>query len=74
MTQKERVLQHLEHYHVITTWTAIQEYGITRLSGRILELREDGWDIETNMVSWTNRHGEEVRCAMYRLNGRRILA
>ena len=45
MNQKEQVLNHLKQHGKITSWGAIQEYGITRLSARIKDLKEDGHQI-----------------------------
>lgn len=46
-TQKSVVLEHLKHNHSITSWGAIQEYHITRLSAVIYDLRADGYEIQT---------------------------
>ena len=45
--QCECILSHLMQHGSITTWEAIQQYGITRLSGRIFDLRKAGYKIET---------------------------
>lgn len=47
MTQIERVIKHLKEYSSITPLEAIREYGITRLGARIWDLRDLGYDIET---------------------------
>ena len=39
ITQDDRVLRHLEENDGITSWEAIKEYGITRLSAVIFRLR-----------------------------------
>ena len=41
-TQENQILNHLKKHKFITSWEAIQEYRITRLSARIYELRERG--------------------------------
>ena len=46
-TQKSVVLEHLKHNHSITSWGAIQEYHITRLSAVIYDLRHAGYDIKS---------------------------
>ena len=46
-TQLLQVLDHLLEYKTITSWEAIQKYGITRLSGYILLLRQKGFYIDT---------------------------
>ena len=40
MTQNEQILTHIKEYGSITTMEAFRSYGITRLSGRIFELRK----------------------------------
>lgn len=45
--QCEAILSHLMQFGSITTWEAIQQYGITRLSGRIFDLRKAGYNIIT---------------------------
>ena len=50
-TQENIILDHLKKHKFITSWEAIQEYRITRLSARIYELRERGHNIITKNVS-----------------------
>ena len=46
VTQKQKVLNHLKIHGSITSWDAIQNYRITRLSEYIRSLRhEDGLNI-----------------------------
>lgn len=44
-TQKQAVLSHLKRNKSIDTWTAIQRYGVTRLSAIIHFLKQDGENI-----------------------------
>ena len=44
-TQNEKILNHLKLYGVITSMEAFRTYNITRLSGRIYELRAQGYKI-----------------------------
>lgn len=68
--QNEQVLTHLKnHKNGITSKTAFERYGITRLSGRIFELRKMGYTIETDNVTEKNRYGHPVTYARYRLVG-----
>ena len=46
-TQEAQILNHLKKHKLITSWEAIQGYRITRLSARIYELREKGYNIIT---------------------------
>jgi len=69
-SQKEQVLKHLQnHKNGITSKTAFERYGITRLSGRIFELRKMGYTIQTDNVTEKNRLGHAVTYARYRLVG-----
>lgn len=58
MTQKEQVLHHLKQKKTITSWEAIQDYGITRLSAWIHELKKDGYVIKSHNIS--NKKGDRV--------------
>lgn len=46
-TQKTTVLRHLQEHGEITSWDAINTYGITRLSEYIRQLRSEGYRINT---------------------------
>ena len=50
-TQELQILNHLKKHKYITSWEAIQEYRITRLSARIYELREKGYQIITKNIT-----------------------
>lgn len=70
MTQEQRILKHLQtHKRGITPQQAMERYGIMRLSGRIFDLRQDGYDIKTEIVTVKNRYGETCRVAQYTLEG-----
>lgn len=69
-SQREQVLKHLQnHKNGITSFTAFERYGITRLSGRIFELRKEGYEIITDSVTEKNRYGHPMTYARYRLVG-----
>ena len=71
MTQKQMVLNHIQTYGSITTWEAIKEYGITRLSDRIFTLKNDNWEIVTEWEYGTNRFGKRVKWKKYKLAKKR---
>lgn len=50
-TQKDMVLDHLMNKGDITPIDALNYYGCFRLAAVIFELREDGYAIDTNMVT-----------------------
>ena len=54
MTQKQIVLSHLRKNNSITSWFAIQNYGMTRLADIILRLRKEGHNIETKIMKHKN--------------------
>jgi hypothetical protein len=62
MSQCERILKHMEMFGSITTMEAFNELGVTRLSGRIHDLRQKGYDIESESE---NRYGDKVRYYKY---------
>lgn len=65
MNKTEKVLIHLIEKGSITSWEAILEYGATRLSAIIFNLRKRGMNIETMMVEFTDRFGDKSRYAKY---------
>lgn len=67
MSQKKQVLEYITKHGRITTLDAFRAIGCTRLSGRIYELKADGYDIVKDMVEVKNRHGETCRVAEYRI-------
>lgn len=67
MTQREKVLKHLKKHKKISPMDAFTKYHITRLAAVIFDLRDDGYEIETDMVNKKNEEGEQVRYAVYRL-------
>ena len=68
LTQKEKVLRHLQEVGALTPVQAFFDYSIMRLATRIFELKEDGYKIETIMLKSENKFGEPVRYAQYKLN------
>ena len=68
VTKTAQVLEHLKNYGTITSWQAIQEYGATRLSAIIFNLRKDGYDIDTKTELTKDRNGNVCQYAKYILN------
>lgn len=67
-SQREQILKHLKnHKKGITSMDAFNRYGITRLSGRIFELRKEGYQIITETIYDKNKFGHLVNYARYRL-------
>ena len=51
---KLRILNYMKTHKGITNQDAFKELGITRLSARIKELREAGYNISTIMIDGKN--------------------
>lgn len=67
MTQEDRVLQFMKDTGSITSWQAIQQFGITRLSAKIFNLRREGHEITNKMIFSKNRYGEPIHFVEYQL-------
>lgn len=67
MTQCEQVLQHMKEHGSISSIEAFFNYGITRLSARIWELKRDGYDIETDLVTIKSEKGAKKQYARYKI-------
>lgn len=50
MSQATRILVHLKAGKKLTPLQALNKFGTLRLSGRVLELRQAGYDIKTTIV------------------------
>lgn len=68
-TQNEKILQHLKNHGSITSMEAFMEYGCTRLSARIRDLREEGHSIAAIRETGRNRDGGKVTYARYWMRG-----
>lgn len=66
---KARIIDYMTKHKGITSQDAFRDIGITRLSARIKDLRDLGYDIETVMVDGKNKYGETVRYGVYVLKG-----
>lgn len=60
-----QVLEYLQENGTITSWEAIQQFGATRLSSIIFNLRKRGYDIETRRCIFIDRNGNEGHFAEY---------
>lgn len=66
-SQNMTILNHLKAYRSITTIEAFEKYGITRLSARIFELKEQDIKIITSKKKVMNRYGKYTYVAVYKL-------
>ena len=67
LTQKDRIIRHLNDKGSITALEAMKEYGIMRLTSRICELKDEGYNIRSEFVSAKNRYNAPVSFSKYSL-------
>lgn len=68
MTQCDKVLRYMQtHKRGITPLQAMEQFGCMRLTSRIHDLRQMGYEISSTMVEVKNRYGEPCRVSQYRL-------
>ena len=67
ITDKQRVLAWLITGVALTPMLAYEAFGCMRRGARIWELRQEGYNITTTIVTGEDRHGEPMRYAEYRL-------
>jgi len=72
-TKTEKVKEHLETNGNITTWEAIQNYGATRLSAIIFNLRKRGFNIISNWQYRIDRNGKKSRYVKYELDEEKMI-
>ena len=56
MTQNDAILEHLKSGQSLTPLDALRLVGSMRLSARIKNLRDQGFDIQTKIVAANGRH------------------
>ena len=67
LTGNERVLNYIKKYGSITQKQAADYLGLSRLSARIWDLRQQGKQISTEYITVKNRYGIKIKVARYRL-------
>lgn len=72
VTRKKRVLDAMRGHGTITPWYAINTLGNTRLSATIFELKKDGHEISMSMENGTNKFGDAIRYAKYKLDKEKV--
>ena len=68
MTQKQRLLNWLQDGYSINRLEGWDRLGIIELPARVSELRQEGYNIITEMVKVTNRYGDVAHVAVWSLN------
>lgn len=69
MTQCDMVLAYIQQHGSITALEADDALGVRRLAARIADLRDQGQDITSEMVTVKNRRGDDCRVARYSMAG-----
>lgn len=64
--QNAQLLQALRQ-QPMTAMDILQQLGIARASARVFDLREEGHNICSRMITVRNRHGQHCRVALYSL-------
>lgn len=67
MSRTQRVKNYLNRRGSINTIQGWKTLGLVRLGAIIFNLREDGWEIDTDMVTVKNHLKEDVTVAKYTL-------
>lgn len=65
--QEQRVIDYLEKKGRITTLTAMNDLGISRLSNVIHDLKDHGYNIVSSWETSNNRYGESCTYKVYRI-------
>lgn len=67
MSQKQRVLEHLQENGSITSMEAFRKLHVTRLSAVVFDLKKAGHKFETETIRGKNKFGEKTSYAKYTL-------
>lgn len=67
VSQKAKVLNHLQNHRCITSMEAFAKYNVTRLSAIIFNLRKEDYLIKTTSVTRKNGDGNVCNYAEYSL-------
>jgi hypothetical protein len=67
LTQHELILDYINQYGFITSYTAYEKLGVTQLATRIRELKGMGYTFSTVTKKAKNRHGNPTHYYEYYL-------
>lgn len=68
-SKTQDVLNHLKVYGSISQMEAVEYYNLYRLGSVIFALRKRGYDITTELASFTSKYGTKSNFAIYHLVG-----
>ena len=66
-TQEQKILDYMQQFGGITQYEALMDLGVMRLASRISDLRKNGHDIKSEMITVKNRFKEDCHVARYSL-------
>lgn len=66
-TQCDKIIKYIKDFGSITAFEAFTDLGITQLAARVFELKNKGYEFETEFRSVKNRYGETVYFKAYKL-------
>lgn len=69
MKQTERILKYINDFGSITSLQAMQDLGVMRLASRITDLKQAGYEIDSEYVHSKNRYGDPMRYKRYYMKG-----
>ena len=69
MKQTERILKYINDFGGITSLQAMQDLGVMRLASRITDLKQAGYEIDSEYVHSKNRYGEPMKYKRYYMKG-----
>ena len=67
LSQFALILRHLKENGCITPMEALSNYGVYRLGAIIFLIKDEGYNITSEMVTYTKPSGRHGRYAKYRL-------
>lgn len=67
MNQCDRIIEYIKEFGSITTLEAFKDLGCTRLASRINDLKNQGYEFESEFTSGINRYGEKISYKRYKI-------
>ena len=65
-TQCERIIDYINRFGSISTIEAFNDLGVARLASRIHDLKDQGYNIVSEIKTGRNRFGEKTSYKVYR--------
>ena len=65
MSQNQQILDYLSSGKKLTSLDALNLFGCNRLAARINDLKQNGFNIESEMIDVECNHGHTARVACY---------